>query len=150
MGSPFRGLKGIDLPIFLPVGGLHVGSHAAFSESPFDGRVRKSQAIIAGGSFSNLLAAFTLLYNRVAVTPIELTSFFTHEGTFHSFLYACTNHGYHILSLLQKNRNFSLCLMIDKLSRKIIPEVFGGRAIRVDLPPRLTVRRSGDRWLSVS
>ena len=98
MGSPFRGLKRIDFPVFPPVCGLHVGSHAAVSESPFDGRVRKSQAIIAGGSFDNLLTAFAFLGNGVAVTPIELTAFVAHEGTFHPFLYACTNHGYHILS----------------------------------------------------
>jgi hypothetical protein len=34
----------------------------------------------------------------VAVAPIELTSIAAHEGTFCPFLYACTNHGYHILS----------------------------------------------------
>lgn len=98
MGSPFRGLEGIDFTVFLLFPDLHVGSHAAVSESPFDGRVRKSQAIIAGGSFDNLLAAFAFLCNGVAVTPIELTAFVAHEGTFHPFLYACTNHGYHILS----------------------------------------------------
>jgi hypothetical protein len=76
-----------------------VGSHAAVSESPFDGWVRKNQAKIAGGSFHNLLAAFTFLSYGVTVAPIELTSIAAHEGTFRPFLYACTNHGYHILSL---------------------------------------------------
>ena len=98
VGSPLRSLEGIDFTVFLPVRGLHVGSHAAVSESPFDSRIRKNQAIIAGGSFHNLLAAFTLLSYGVAVAPIELTAFAAHEGTFCPFLYACTNHGYHILS----------------------------------------------------
>ncbi len=99
VGSPLRGLDGIDFPVFLLVRGLHVGSHAAVSESPFDGGVRKSQAVIAGGSFNNLLAAFTFLSYGVAVAPIELTAILAHEGTFRPFLYACTNHGYHILSI---------------------------------------------------
>ena len=98
MGSPLRGLEVIDFPVFLPVRGLHVGSHAAVSESPLDGWIRKNQAVIAGGSFYNLLAAFTFLSYGVAVAPIELTAFAAHEGTFCPFLYACTNHGYHILS----------------------------------------------------
>ncbi len=96
--GPLRGLEGIDFPVFLLVLGLHMGSHTAVSESPFDGRVRKTQAVIAGGSFNNLLAAFTFLSYGVAVTPIELTAIAAHEGTFRPFLYACTNHGYHILS----------------------------------------------------
>ena len=75
-----------------------MGGHAAAPESPFDGRIRKNQAIIAGGPFHHLLTAFTFLDNGVAVTPIELTTFVAHEGTFDPFLYACTNHGYHILS----------------------------------------------------
>ena len=79
-----------------------MGSHAAVSESPFDSRVRKSQAVIAGGSFNNLLTAFTFLSYGVAVAPIELTAILAHEGTFRPFLYACTNHGYHILSFHQK------------------------------------------------
>jgi hypothetical protein len=28
-----------------------------------------------------------------------LTAFAAHEGTFRPFLYTCTNHGYHILSV---------------------------------------------------
>jgi hypothetical protein len=97
--GPLRGLEGIDFPVFLLVRGLHVGRHAAVSESPFDGRVRKSQAVIAGGSFNNLLTAFTFLIYGVAVAPIKLTAFAAHEGTFRPFLYTCTNHGYHILSV---------------------------------------------------
>ncbi len=96
--GPLRGLEGIDFPVLLLFLGLQVGSHAAVSESPIDGRVRKSQAVIAGGSFNNLLTAFTFLSYGVAVAPIELTAILAHEGTFRPFLYACTNHGYHILS----------------------------------------------------
>ena len=71
VGSPFRGLEGIDFTVFLLFPDLHVGSHAAVSESPFDRWIRKNQAIIAGGSFHNLLAAFTLLSYGIAVAPIE-------------------------------------------------------------------------------
>ena len=99
VGSPLRGLEGIDFPGLLLVLGLQVGSHTAVSKSPFDGGIRKSQAVIAGGSINNLLAAFTFLSYGVAVAPIELTAILAHEGTFRPFLYACTNHGYHILSI---------------------------------------------------
>jgi len=98
VGAPLRGLEGIDFPGLLLVLGLQVGSHTAVSKSPFDGGIRKSQAVIAGGSINNLLAAFTFFSYGVAVAPIELTAILAHEGTFRPFFYACTNHGYHILS----------------------------------------------------
>ena len=76
-----------------------MGGHVAISESPFDGGVRKNHAVLAGGSFNDFLAAFTLLNNLVTAASIKLTSIFLHEGTFNPFLYRYTNHGYHILSI---------------------------------------------------
>ena len=105
MGAPLRSLEGIYFPVFLLARDLKVRGHAAASESPFDGRIRKNQAIIAGGPFHYLLAAFTFFDNGVAVAPVELTTFVAHEGTFYPFLDACTNHGYHILSFgVEKNK----------------------------------------------
>jgi len=76
-----------------------VGGHAAGPDSPFDGWVRKAQAVFAGGEIFSFLAAFTLLNNRVAITSVKLTPIFVHKETFEPFLYTCTNHGYHILSI---------------------------------------------------
>jgi hypothetical protein len=76
-----------------------VGGHAAVPDSPFGDGVRKAQAVYAGREFLDFLAAFTLLYNGMTVTSIELTPLFTHKQAFGPFFYCCTNHGYHILSL---------------------------------------------------
>jgi hypothetical protein len=111
-GVPLRGLQGIYFLDFLFARGLKVRGHAAASESPFDGGIRKSQAVIAGGSFQNLVAAFTFLNDGVAAAPIELATVVAHEGTLHSFFDGFTNHGYHILSSgILKNINPTLSLI---------------------------------------
>ena len=76
-----------------------MGGHAAVSDSPFDGRVREALAVFAGGEFLRFLAAFTLLDNGVAGPSIKLTPVVVHKEAVKSFLYSCTNHGYHILSI---------------------------------------------------
>ena len=90
-----------------------MGGHVAGSESPLDGGVRENHAVIAGGSFNDFLATFTLLNNWVAAATIKLTSIFFHEGTFSPFLYRYANHGYHILSLrfYKVNPSFYLKLL---------------------------------------
>ena len=134
MGAPLRSLEGIYFPVFLLARDLKVRGHTAASESPLDGRIRKSQAVIAGGSFHYLLAAFAFFDNGVTVAPIELTAFVAHEGTFHSFLDACTNHGYHILSFGFKKTNFYLCLIFFLLSRIKKTRVNLGKVFKFEFP----------------
>ena len=123
MGAPLRGLKGIYFPVFLLARNLKVRGHTASSESPLDGRIRKNQTVIAGGSFHNLLAAFAFFDNGVTVAPVELTAFVAHEGTFHSFLDACTNHGYHILSFgVEKNKTLFIPDIISIVKNKKRPQ----------------------------
>jgi hypothetical protein len=123
VGAPLRSLEGIYFPVFLLARDLKVRGHAAASESPFDGRIRKNQAIIAGGSFHYLLAAFTFFDNGVAVAPVELTTFVAHEGTLYPFLDACTNHGYHILSFgVEKNKTLFMPDIISVVKNKKRPQ----------------------------
>jgi hypothetical protein len=105
-GSPLGCLQGIQFFVCLPIGGSGVGSHIAGPCSPFDGGIRKNEAVFPSGKFSCFLAGFTLLNDGVAVTPIKPTSFLAHEEAFHPFLTSCTNHSNHILSLEFKNFNF--------------------------------------------
>jgi hypothetical protein len=76
-----------------------MGGHIADPCSPFDGRIRKSDAECAGRKFFGFLAGFTLLYNGVTGPPVELTTLLAHEEALQPLLYRLTNHGYHILSL---------------------------------------------------
>jgi hypothetical protein len=73
--------------------------HIAVPTSPFHGWIWKAYAIFAGGKLHNLLASFALLCNLVTGAPVELTPVLIHEETLNTFLYACTNHGYHALSI---------------------------------------------------
>ena len=79
---------------------LGVGSHIAYAESPFGGWIGKTYTIFAGRKILRLLAAFTFIYDLIAGPSTELTSVLVHEETFDTLLGACTNHGYHILSVL--------------------------------------------------
>ena len=99
MGTTLRGLKGIQSTVPLTISGLHVGSHVAVSITPFNGWLRETYAVFAGGEFLDFLAAFALLNDGMAVASIKLTPIFGHKKTIYTFFYACTNHGYHILSL---------------------------------------------------
>jgi len=76
-----------------------MGGHIADSCSPFDGRIGKNSAEIAGGKLFGFLAGFTVFDDGVAVPSVKLTPFLAHEEALHPFLYSCTNHGNHILSL---------------------------------------------------
>lgn len=76
-----------------------MGGHGTGPDSPFDGRVRKAQAVFSGGEFLYFLAVLALLNNGMAATSIKLTPLFVHKEAFETLFYTCTNHGYHILSL---------------------------------------------------
>jgi hypothetical protein len=95
----FGCLQGIQLSVSLFAAFLNVRCHAAFADAPFSGGVRKDKAIFAGGKFLGFLAAFTLLDDMVAGASVELAPLLAHEKAIQSFFHACTNPGYHILSL---------------------------------------------------
>ena len=59
--------------------------HAAGADSPLDGRVRKAEAEFAARELFGLLATFTLLDNRVAVTSIKLTPLLAHKKALNTF-----------------------------------------------------------------
>lgn len=88
MEFAFGCLQGVQLSISFIAGFLQVCCHAAFPEAPFGGRVRKDEAVIAGGKFLNFLAAFTLLNDLVAGASVKLATFLAHEKTIQSFFYA--------------------------------------------------------------
>ena len=79
--------------------GLHMSRHIADAIFPFYGRVRETHTIRSGGILDDSLAAITLINNRVALASIELASSFGHKDALNTFLYRCTNHDNHILSI---------------------------------------------------
>jgi len=58
---------------------FHMGSHITTPVFPFDGGIRGIHAEFTGGVFNDLLAAITLLDNRVTTAPIECASFLCHK-----------------------------------------------------------------------
>jgi hypothetical protein len=100
-----------------------VGSHIAIAESPFRGGIRKTYTIFAGRKILRLLAAVTLLCNRLAGSSAELASGTVHEETFNSLLGGCTNHGYHILPV-SNFKNLFFCIYIQKMSieKEVLPQ----------------------------
>jgi hypothetical protein len=100
--------QGIQLSVPLIVGFLQMCCHTAFSQTPPGGGIRKDQAVIAGGEFFDFLAAFTLLNGVVTGTAVKPAPFLAHEKAVQSFFYACTNHGYHVLSFQFRNKCMSM------------------------------------------
>jgi hypothetical protein len=100
-----------------------MGSHIAIAEPPFGGRVRKTYTIFAGREILGLLAAVTLFYYLIACPSTELTSIAVHEETLDSLFNACTNHGYHILSvLILKSFLLNRYIKIVKIKIRIFPK----------------------------
>ncbi len=78
-----------------------MGGHVALSGAPLGGRFREDQAELAGGEFFKLLTAIAGFHNGMTAAAVELTAVFPHEEALNTFLYRCTNHGNHVLSLLK-------------------------------------------------
>jgi hypothetical protein len=110
-GCAFGGLQGIDfLRLLSRPGFCHVGGHGAFSASPFNDGFREDKAVFAGRKFFGFLASAALFNDLMAGASVELASVLAHEETLHTLLYACANHGYHILSVCIIKKNKLLCL----------------------------------------
>jgi hypothetical protein len=94
-----------------------VGGHAAGSDPPLDCRVWKAYTVLAGWELFGLLATFTLLDNRVAVTSVKLTPLLAHKKAINALFHRCTNHGYHILSksLLTNQRSHPVPLLMGRV-----------------------------------
>jgi len=75
-----------------------VGGHGTIPGSPFDGRLREDEAVIAGRKILDFLASGALFNNLVACAAVELASVLVHEKTLDTLLNAVANHDYHILS----------------------------------------------------
>jgi hypothetical protein len=75
---------------------LSMRGEIASAGFPFYGRIRIAVAKPSGGVLHAALAAFTLLYNRLASTTVVPAAGFCHEGTFCSGLLCCTNHDNHL------------------------------------------------------
>jgi hypothetical protein len=108
-GCALGGLQRIDFLGFLGRPRFcHMGGHAAFPGSPFDGWFGENKAVFAGGKFFDFLAPDALFNDLVAGASVELTSVLAHEETLDTLFYVCANHGYHILSprivMIKKNR----------------------------------------------
>ena len=58
---------------------FHMGSHITIPVFPFERGIRGTHAEFTGGVFNDLLAAITLLDNRVTATSIECASFLCHK-----------------------------------------------------------------------
>jgi hypothetical protein len=98
-GCALGGLQWVDLLCFLGRRGFcQVCGHGAPAGSPLDGRLRKDEAVIAGGKVLGFLASDALFNDLVACTSIELASVLVHEKTLDTLLHAVANHGNHILS----------------------------------------------------
>lgn len=98
VGSALGRLKRIQLPVFLFACSLHMSGHAACPYTPLGSGVWENQAVFTGGEILDFLAAFTLLYNRMAFAAIELAAFVAHKKALNTLFYACTNHFNHVLS----------------------------------------------------
>jgi len=103
MGASLRGLKRVQFRILFFGGFFQVSGHVTTSYPPLGQRVREIEAILTGGKVFHLLAAFTLINNRVAGATIKLAAFLFHEKALITVFYACTNHFNHILSLRTLN-----------------------------------------------
>jgi hypothetical protein len=114
------GFQRVDLPVSLSIGGLYMGGHVTGTETPFDGRIREIDAVCTGGKLLGSLATFTLFNDGVAVAAVELTTCFFHEETVYAFFYACTKHGYHILSIDIFQNEWALCPIKSRKSRENI------------------------------
>jgi hypothetical protein len=75
-----------------------MSGHVASPYTPLGSRIRENKAVFTGRELLDFLAAFTLLYNRMAFAAIELAAFFAHKKAINTLFYACTNHFNHILS----------------------------------------------------
>ena len=99
MSLTFGSLKRVQLHILFLAGFYQVSCHCAISYPPLDRRVGEIEAIFTGGEFFRLLAAFTLINNRVAGAAIKLAAFLAHKKALITTFCTCTNHDNHILSL---------------------------------------------------
>jgi hypothetical protein len=79
-----------------------MGSHVADTGPPFNSWLRKTRTVFSGGKLLDSLATFAFLNNLVAGAAVKLTPVLVHKKTLNTFFYACTNHGYHVLSILDK------------------------------------------------
>jgi hypothetical protein len=91
-------LQGVDLCAFFLGGLFQVRGHIAFSETPLGGGIREGEAKATGRKNLGFLTSFALLNDFVTGASIKLASLIAHKIAVQSFFYACTNHGYHILS----------------------------------------------------
>jgi hypothetical protein len=97
-----------------------MGGHVAFPGSPLCCRLRENEAELAGRKFFCLLASIACINDGVAAAAIELASVLAHEKALDTLLYACTNHGNHILSLWF-SRRVSLAQRLKKVNPKNKP-----------------------------
>jgi hypothetical protein len=76
-----------------------MGSHIAVPDAPFGSRLREHQAVRTSRELLGFLTASAFFSDGMAATAVELAAGLPHEKTINTFLYTCTNHGYHIPSL---------------------------------------------------
>ena len=76
-----------------------MGSHIAVPDAPFGSGFREHQAVCPGGKLLGFLTAGAFFIDRMAGATVELAAGLTHKETINTLFDACTNHGYHILSL---------------------------------------------------
>jgi hypothetical protein len=98
VGPALRSLKRIQLPVSLLAYFLHMSGHVASPYTPLGSGIRENHAVFTGGEILDFLAAFTLLYNRMAFAAVELAAFVAHKKALQTLFYACTNHFNHTLS----------------------------------------------------
>ena len=91
-------LQRINLCALLLGGLLYMRGHIAFTETPLGGRIRKDEAKTTGRKHIGFLTSFALLNDFMTGASIKLAPLIAHEIAVQSFFYACTNHGYHVLS----------------------------------------------------
>jgi hypothetical protein len=97
--SSLGSLDGIDFLFFGLHRGLDVGGHVAGTVFPFQGRIRCSRAVHAGGIFRHSLAPHAFLHDRQAVPFIVAAAGGCHEHTVFPFPHSCTDHDTHFLKI---------------------------------------------------
>ncbi len=92
-------LERIDLGTLGLVFLCNMGGKVAITIFPLDQRIRTGCAIPAGRKLRSAATSMAFLHGRVTTPAIKRTTFLSHKDTLQPFLYSCTNHRNHPLSI---------------------------------------------------
>jgi hypothetical protein len=154
--SSLGSLDGIDFLFFGLHRGLDMGGHIAGAVFPFQGRIRCSRAVHAGGIIRHSLAPHAFLHDRQAVAFIVAAAGGCHEYTVFPFPHSFTDHDTHFLknsfgfnfSKLEKPLCFKLGTMFPDCCFPMDSRSWDGKPVfYIIKTAQLSIK---DRWLFIN